>query len=287
MGPAHDALAKAVRLGRQPASARLSDGLSGLGLTLLSLAQQDDDPSLVREAERLVPRVAGWEPNLQDRRWGPGLFGGQTGPALFLIRLFEATGDGKLLDLAEDALRAELAGWGWTSDQSDLPDGLARSPFLAGGGGTALVLQQLLGHRPATDLTRVRELLLRACSVPFATDAGLLHGRAGLMTVLSGMGGDQSVIDGHARDLRVNSVLIDGRPFVTGRYALRASCDLATGAAGVLLALHCTAGVTPQPFLPLPFLSPTFLSPPLRYASLADRNAAVLAPQAQNRSLIA
>lgn len=275
VGPARDALSQAVRLGRQPASARLSDGLSGLGLTLLTLAAQDHDESLVREAERLVSRIAGWEPNVQDRRWGPGLFGGRTGPALFLIRLYEATGDSTLLDRAEDALRAELSGWGWTPELSStgaqLPSGLARSPFLAGGGGTALVLQQLLRHRPAADLTVVRDLLLQASSVPFATDAGLLHGRAGLMTVLAGLGADQALIDGHARDLRVHSVLIDGRPFVTGRYALRASSDLATGAAGVLLALHCTTGSASQPALPqasasqpsppLPFLAPSFPSP--------------------------
>ena len=281
-GPAHDALAQAIRLGRQPASARLSDGLAGLGLTLLTLAAEDNDESLVREAERLVPRVAGWAPNPQDRRWGPGLLGGQTGPALFLIRLYEATGDPSLLGMAEDALRAELAGWGWTADlqrlpdtqlpDAHLPDAMARSPFLAGGGGTALVLQALLRHRPAPDLARVRDLFLEACSVPFATDAGLLHGRAGLMTVLAGLGGDRSVIEGHARDLRVHSVLVNGRLFVTGRYAMRATCDLATGGAGVLLALQATTGA-----VPLPFLS----------TSTAVGDAAVAAPQAQNRSLIA
>lgn len=243
---AHDVLDRALRLGREPTTGRLVDGLAGLGLTAITLAAKDG--SLIREAERLVPRVADWTFDLRDRRWGPGLLGGPSGPALFYLRLHEATGDAGLLDRAEAAVRAELAGWGWDPEAPELPEGTVGATSLAAAGGTALVLHALLGHRTSPDLERARDLLREACSVPFTAESGLLYGRAGLMTVLAGLGGHHGTIERHARDLRVHGLLLDGEPVVAGRFALRASCDLASGSAGVLLALGALRGETRLPF---------------------------------------
>jgi hypothetical protein len=246
---AHDLMRQAIRLGEQPLPGRLADGLAGVGLTALALAGRSGDEALVRAADALVPRISSWTPDPRDRRWGPGLFGGPSGPGLFFVRLYEATGEVGLLARAETALRGELSGWGWDPAEPTLPDGLARSPYLGGGGGTALVLRALLAHRAAPDLAGGYELLREACLVPFTPEAGLLHGRAGVMTVVAGLDGPRSIVERHAEDLRVHSVLVQGQPIPTGRYSLRASCDVATGSAGVLLALGSLRGRPRSPFL--------------------------------------
>ncbi|WP_213456302.1 class III lanthionine synthetase LanKC [Rhizomonospora bruguierae] len=255
-------LRRAVELGQDTASGRLADGLSGLGLVLLELAATDPAADSaerwIQEAERLVPAVSRWVPDQRDMRWGPGLLGGTTGPALFLLRLHAATGGAGLLDLAERAVRADLIGWGWDPQETSsagLPAALSRTPHLAGAAGTALVLQELLRLRPDAELAAVLAALRAACAAPFATEAGLLYGRAGLILALDALGVDRAVIDSHIRDLRVHSVLRDGELLVAGRYSLRASGDLATGAAGVLLALDAAVGagaVARLPFLPPP-----------------------------------
>lgn len=255
-------ISRAVELGRDTTSGRLADGLSGLGLVLLELATTYPAASnaerWIQEAGHLVPAVARWAPDQRDLRWGPGLLGGTTGPALFFLRLHAATGRAGLLDLAERAVRADLAGWGWNPQETGsvaLPSALSRTPHLAGAAGTALVLQELLRHRPDAELAAALAALRAAFTEPFSAEAGLLYGRAGLILALDALGAEREVIDTHIRDLRMHSVLRDDELLIAGRYSLRASTDLATGAAGVLLALDTAAGVaTPArlPFLPPP-----------------------------------
>lgn len=255
-------ISRAVELGRDITSGRLADGLSGLGLVLLELAATDPAASnaerWIQEADQLVPAITKWTPDQRDRRWGPGLLGGTTGPALFLLRLHAATGRPDLLDLAERAVRADLTGWGWNPQETgsvELPPALTHTPHLAGAAGTALALRELLRQRPDAELAAVLAALRAALTKPFSAEAGLLYGRAGLILALDALGAERAAIDSHIRDLRVHSVLRDDELLIAGRYSLRASADLATGAAGVLLALDTAAGVGTSarlPFLPPP-----------------------------------
>lgn len=241
-------LEQALDLSRRVESTgRLADGLSGLGLALLTFAE-GSDCSWIVAAERLVHRIADWEPDQRVRRWGPGLFGGTTGPALFFIRLYEATGDHAALEHAEQALRRELSLWGIPPGTWDLPAHVRHAPTIAAGGGTALVLDRLLRHRQPSDLERVRDRMRAAYTIPFAAEAGLLHGRAGVMLTSAGLGTGPEVNAGHARDLRLHAAMLDGHPVVTGRFALRAACDLGTGSAGVVLALAAHRGAACFPF---------------------------------------
>src|SRR5690625_2261247 len=242
-------LERAVELSEElEASGRFADGLSGLGLTLLTFAE-DASSIWLDAAKRLVPRLADWQPDERDRRWGPGLFGGSTGPALFFLRLFEATGDPEALDSAEKALRQELHMWGVSSESADLPLHVVRAPMIASGGGTALVLDRFLRYRRLPDLERVRDRLRDAYAVPFASEAGLIHGRGGVLLTLSGLGIRSDVAARLTRDVRLHAVLVGDHPVVSGRFALRMACDLGTGSAGVILALAAQRDAVNFPFV--------------------------------------
>ncbi|MEU9214900.1 lanthionine synthetase LanC family protein, partial [Streptomyces sp. NPDC048415] len=94
----------------QNLSSDLQGGLAGLGLVLGHLARTTGEPQLAERAAEaariLVARLAEPRPDTPRRR--AGLLRGASGPALFLLRQYESTGDPGLLDAAAEALRRDL-----------------------------------------------------------------------------------------------------------------------------------------------------------------------------------
>ncbi|MER5934759.1 class III lanthionine synthetase LanKC [Streptomyces sp. NPDC002054] len=265
----------------------LQDGLAGVGLTLLHFGLPDE---AVQIAGRLaeLPSPAGRGP---DRRPATGLLRGSTGTALFLLRLYEHTGDGTLLDRVAEALRTDLAGLGWQSGEPFGESATGRIPVIgAGSGGTGMVLHDLLAHRPDEELAQARDAILAATELPFLPQAGLLNGRAGAILTrvhlasgrplhsdgvreparaagpgaeppavappgqgrsapasrgsgpegagAAGIGaGADPALERHLAGLGINAVPFRGGIAFLGQECLRISADLATGSAGVLLAL--------------------------------------------------
>lgn len=91
--------------------ADLFSGVAGVGLNLLHFAALTADSSLHEQAVaagvRLAAELTSRTP-IAGERQPAGLLHGPSGQALFLIRLFEATGEREFLDLAETALRRDL-----------------------------------------------------------------------------------------------------------------------------------------------------------------------------------
>ncbi|MEV8535706.1 class III lanthionine synthetase LanKC [Streptomyces sp. NPDC051211] len=236
------------RIARAPLSGldhSLQDGLAGVGLTLLHFGLPDE---AVQIAERLagLPSPADRRP---DRRPATGLLRGGAGTALFLLRLYEHTGDGTLLDRAAEALRTDLDGLGWRPGEPFGESATGRIPVIgAGSGGTGMVLHDLLAHRPDEELARARDAIRAATELPFLPQAGLLNGRAGtiLTRIHLASGPDRTgadpVLERHLAGLGINAVPFRGGIAFLGQECLRISADLATGSAGVLLAL--TAALT-------------------------------------------
>ncbi|MBW1596574.1 class III lanthionine synthetase LanKC [Streptomyces sp. JJ38] len=247
----------------------LMSGLSGIGLTLLHFARRTGDDLLLARARRLADRVRDTAPGEPGDASRFGLLRGPSGGALFLLRLFEETGDSALLDDAVTAARADLAALGWTGEEfpADAP---GRMPLLGMGcAGTGMVLHDLLRHRPDAGLARARDAVAASAARQYLPQAGLFHGRSGTLLALHHLTGPSA--DGrpapsalrHVRDhaLQVVRLAPDGddadagpeRVGVLGHDSLRISTDLATGGAGVLLALGAVLSDTPAS---LPFFSP-------------------------------
>ncbi|OSC69892.1 hypothetical protein B5181_11450 [Streptomyces sp. 4F] len=253
----------------------LHGGLPGVGLTLLHFAGTTEDRGLLERAGRIAERVvrvldsAPPAPEGPGKGRGAGLLRGASGGALFLLRLYERTGDSALLDHAAAALRRDLADFGWTPGEPFADGTTGRLPLVASGsGGTGMVLHDLLAHLPDPGLAQARDAVLAATELPFVAQAGLLNGRAGVIMARAHMTnapvrertwsgadlpagpehgragagpehgpGPDPVQSRHAAALGLNAVRHQGRPAFLGQESLRISCDLATGTAGVLLAL--------------------------------------------------
>ncbi|PHQ51747.1 hypothetical protein BLA24_11715 [Streptomyces cinnamoneus] len=226
--------------------ADLYGGAAGVALTLLRFASLTRDTGLYDRALRLTGALVRL---LEDGppAAGPGdpapygLLHGATGVALLFLRWYERTGEARWLERADRALAHDLARLVTLPDQTvALFDGTTHQPYLQGGGaGCALVLRELLVHRPDPARTKLLAALRRSCDPVYVRNAGLLRGRAGAVAVLAalGEGPDGPAVLRQVRRLGWYAQTYRGHLVFPGFRMLRLSSDLATGAAGVLLAL--------------------------------------------------
>ncbi len=178
-----------------------------------------------------------------------GLAHGASGAALLAVRLYEETADRALLDLAQTALSRDLDACRNMADGTvQVADGDRVLPYLEiGSTGIGLVLREYLAHRPGSPLAAIEPGIARACDVEFVIQSGLFNGRASFITYLARLrdagaeAGDLDVaalLDRQIRGLMWHAVSYQGRLAFPGDQLLRLSMDLASGSAGVLLALN-------------------------------------------------
>jgi hypothetical protein len=191
-----------------------------------------------------------------------GLMQGSTGPALLFVRLYETTGDTAWLDHAALALRQDLRRCVTRDDDGAMHvnEGSRTLPYLATGSvGIGLVLDRYLTHRPDEQFASASAAIHTAARSWFSAQSGLFSGRAGMVYYLA-----QRARAGHPtahadladqiRHLSWHAIAFgDGGLAFAGDQLIRLSMDLATGTAGVLLALGAALPDSP---VHLPFLEP-------------------------------
>ncbi|MEU7133574.1 class III lanthionine synthetase LanKC [Streptomyces sp. NPDC046261] len=235
------------------AAADLAGGRAGIALTLLHFAAATGRAALRERALRLASELGravddGPLPALPGRPPPYGLLHGATGVALLFLRLGQETGEASWLDLADRALRHDLGRLRTLEDGTvTLFDGTTGLPYLHGGSaGVALVLHEVLRHRPDPGRAAVLDGIRRTCDGVYVHNAGLLRGRAGAIATLAAVGGpaDRPAVLRQVRRLAWHARSHEGELAFPGFRMLRLSSDLATGAAGVLLALDYAFGGT-------------------------------------------
>jgi predicted Ser/Thr protein kinase len=236
---AMDLLDRARRQHRDLAGLSLHSGLAGAGLNLLRFAAATGDERLRTEALDLGDRLAGRLG--ADPAGQAGLQYGLTGVALFFLRLHDHTGDPAHLDLARDALRREMTRGQTLPDGTfQLVDGTRYLAYLGtGSAGLAVVVNDYLARRDDPEFAGVVDGARLACRSAFIRHPALFQGRAGTILALGllGVPEDQPVIRTHVRRLGWYALSHRGHLAFPGNQLLRLSADLATGAAGVLVAL--------------------------------------------------
>jgi hypothetical protein len=255
-------------------SSDLSGGLAGLGLVLDELARTTGEQALrdhAAEAARLLAHRLG-EPRPAPPRRRAGLLRGASGPALFLLRRYEATGDPALLASAREALRQDLE---CLVDQKNgglaVDEGWRTMPYLGDGSvGVGMVLDDCLAATgAATDargseetagaqdgLARVRAGILTAATYRFYAQPGLFEGRAGMILHLARTGAPREALAEQIAALGWHSMPYEGQLAFPGNHLMRLSMDLGTGTAGCLLALGAAHAAADDSTPRLPFLPP-------------------------------
>ncbi|RZU19955.1 protein kinase-like protein [Kribbella rubisoli] len=235
----------------------LHSGLAGIGLNLLYF---DTEPTLRARAVRVLDLVADrLQVDVPEISGGQharaGLMYGSSGPALLFLNAFEQLGDTGLLDLAEIAIRQDLKRTVLTDDgMRQVNQGWRTLPYLEeGSAGVALVLERYLRHRPSEELALTLNELKRVTHCDYYVQPGLFMGRAGLLLTAAALGEDQATVDDLVHGLGWHAMPFEGGLAYPGNQLLRLSMDLATGSAGVLLALGAALHGAP---VALPFLGP-------------------------------
>ncbi|MFC9428397.1 class III lanthionine synthetase LanKC [Streptomyces sp. NPDC056987] len=245
----------------------LFSGLAGVGLNLAHFAALTGDGSLREAALRAAALVAsrlGGEQDVAEVSGGKhpyaGLMRGSAGIALLFLRLYEQQGDEAFLDLAATALRQDLRRCFTRADGAlQVNEGWRTMPYLAtGGAGLALVLEAYLRHREDEQFAIAAAGARLSSRSEFYVQSGLFNGRAGILAHLAATTrhpspADDPEIARQVRALNWHALSYQGRPAFPGEQLLRLSMDLATGTAGVLLALGSVLHDRP---VHLPFLSP-------------------------------
>ncbi|MER8185021.1 class III lanthionine synthetase LanKC [Kitasatospora sp. NPDC094015] len=239
----------------------LAGGGAGIALTLLHFATATADPRLLDEALALARAAAdeAEKADPDDARRKAGLLAGASGPALALVRLYERTGEHALLDQAETLLQRDLDRCATVADGTlQVVDGRRVLPYVeTGSAGIGLVLNALLAHRPDSPSADRAAPLRRAAEPEFIIQPGLFNGRAGLLghlALTAPPDGTAAAAEHHAllrrqrALLALHQITYQGHLAFPGDQLLRLSADLATGSAGVLLALGTALAGTP--FLP-------------------------------------
>ncbi|MFF9623468.1 class III lanthionine synthetase LanKC [Streptomyces griseosporeus] len=237
----------------------LHGGLAGLGLVLAHLADRTGESALAQRADEaariLLGRLA--EPAAPKRR--AGLLRGASGPALFLLRQYERTGDRALLDGAAVALRRDLERCVVRPGGSlEVDEGWRTLPYLGdGSAGVGMVLDDFLALSGDRDdgWAQARAGILTASSARFYAQPGLFQGRAGLILHLHRTGDPDGRLAGQIAGLGWYAMAYQGQLAFPGHQMMRLSMDLATGTAGCLLALTAALdgpGAAHLPFLPPP-----------------------------------
>lgn len=227
----------------------LYGGLPGVGMTLLAESARH---ARLRDvafdiAARVRARWHGAEGTSQVASGKGGLLRGATGSALFAVRLFEITGDPDHLRIATEAIDYDLKSLREASDGSlHVDEGRRLLPYLGNGSaGVGIVLTQLLTHLPGHGrYIEILDGIARAATAPFTVQSGLFEGRAGLIQFLLTLQRTELAthatsvaLQAHIAALKLHVVRRGDEVRFVGNGLLRASCDLATGAAGVLATL--------------------------------------------------
>ncbi|MFI0486653.1 class III lanthionine synthetase LanKC [Actinomadura sp. 9N215] len=228
----------------------LYGGLPGYALVLHHLADFTGEAELRAAAWKAAEIVADRPGQSPPPR--PGLLHGASGAALMFVRLYERTGDPLLLDRAAEALRRDLAGCVEDEYGLQVKDGHRVLPYIDHGSvGIGLAVDEYLAHRSDEEFAAARDGIRLAAMSHYYAQAGLFAGRAGMILYLARHDRAEPWVARHIRDLAWHALPYEDGLATPGDHLYRLSMDLATGTAGVLLAVGSALHDRP---VGLPFL---------------------------------
>lgn len=212
----------------------LDTGLSGLGVHLLRRSGH------LETAAALMARVTAGLDTGTDYP-SAGLFTGAAGLAVFALRASASLNDPAHAELATRLLELEVSRFGVEPDATPVPAAMPAYGTGIGTGALGLALalhdhQRITGSdRFTTSLARI----VRYAQRTVAIHGGLLNGRAGQIQTLLAVAPDapasQEAIRRCDTELDWYLTELDGHTVSLGDESLKASLDLGTGFAGLLL----------------------------------------------------
>ena len=222
----------------------LWDGYAGIALAQLVSGSISDT---VLECSKYLESML----EEQQKALSAGIIHGWSGPAVLWAKLYKYTQQGKYVDLAKDAIRADLSRCRETQTGTLEYDdnGWRTLPYLGVGScGIGIAINELFSVTGDQYFEKEDSLILKAASYGHYAHSGLMYGLAGILVYLSHRRARMeatdldNLIERHLQALRLHSLEYANEICFRGHQNLRLSTDYFTGAAGVLSALQTISG---------------------------------------------
>jgi tRNA A-37 threonylcarbamoyl transferase component Bud32 len=183
-----------------------------------------------------------------DGHYYSGLMHGNSGLALFFLRLYQTTGYGKYLDIGTTLLKSEIdrsetiSGYiAWRKDYSEI----TTYPYLRfGSAGIGQVILRYYRELHESWLLQVAELIAKSLKNTFSIYPSQFEGMAGIggyyLDIYSDTGKQEYLAEAKhlAKRILIYGIEEESGLAFPGEELARISCDLATGSSGVGLFLH-------------------------------------------------
>lgn len=250
---AHQLFSEVAASFENATSTNLDSGLAGIGLGLLGAWKFYDEvlflDAAVRSAEKLLQDEAeeGGHPALEETDATPtGLLYGWAGPALFLAALSESTGNRRHRFEAERLMDRELERGVDLKGMYlvETPDTRLMPYFSIGAAGMALPLLFLKQGHEESKWSSELQSILETCAARPCANFGLFRGTTGLVWAANLLETDnaihrsESALDVLLSELALYLLQDGDSPVTPGDFMYRMSCDLASGASGLICALN-------------------------------------------------
>lgn len=236
-----------------------AEGLSGVSGVAMEVAEAAGDSGLLAQALEVLDRVdrtvSDWPSAHDDLMLQRGLFWGCTGLAMTHLIAHRFDPSPQRLERAVSLIREDVDSC--TVDDSGalmVPDEVNGRimPYLEWGSAGVWMAATIAERLTGADILTVseRDGFARACTSSFYIYPSLYHGRAGILAALAAADRHDEA-DEQSRLLRRSLFERAGHAFVIGDGLIRLSSDLATGSAGVMLALLAREAHNPYLVLPV------------------------------------
>lgn len=241
----------------------LESGLSGIGLTYLSLYTLTEKAYFLEKSIEIALQIKtllekGTAVVVKDMDTVPiGLINGWTSAAFYFTSLFKVTENPTWLTLAIKALEKDIDQCVFDDYGNFFVKDRTRTlPYLSGGSaGIGMVLAQLQPYLEAGKWQAEFDGLSQICDAKCYYNVGLFRGLAGLIAlnnVMICLTDKKTYEDLLIETLNIYILENEGRYYCPGDFCYRLSGDIFSGAAGVLLSINETVNKTCFSWLPLP-----------------------------------
>lgn len=246
---ADEVLARCLNLPMDPRHVDLASGPPGLALVLCHFGLTRDDHGYVEEALLHAPQPSIEAVLAPGSKIPGGVMTGPSGLAIVEHLLARACGDEDRMMRAAGYLACDFQRMGLFAAGDSVVAPFHR-PNLLTTCGTLLVASRFRGQVDVPRLEPAIAVMTRHMQDAFFSSVGLMGGRAGLLATLADVNEPwvDAQIRRHTREIEWHGVAHSTGYSYLGEMGLRLSEDLATGTAGVLVALQST--VSARPLLP-------------------------------------
>lgn len=234
----------------------LKSGLSGIGLSLLSVYAATSKEKYLKQALNIADKIISKFEESDVEESPSGIIEGWSGASVYFTTLYKYTGDSKYISMSKHFIEKELEHTEIVDDTLQIKDSRDRYlPYLSEGSiGIGLAIQYLNGNKNhENDFKESLDYIVNLITTRITLNGGLFEGGAGFI-LLGPLLNTKEEVAKFKENIHslIKIFLIENETQITfpGQLSLRLSFDFFSGSAGVLAAFKSVQENNPLAWIP-------------------------------------